>query len=210
MTGDDFGRQSGAPHRSDASQTRGIIPFLPVLPHMSTRFRLLCSAVLLAAAAGAHPLHAQASATYGSFSLEVDKDPMSDADRSGLYAGTDRDGIRQPLLGWRCMEDGLNVMYMWDKYFIGSDDEVEVMFRFDTSPASPFMSWTVSTDHKAGFAPMSMVTEFTRQAIAGGRLTLRVRDSDGEVLTDSFSLSGLGQGLPHLSCAAATSATAAR
>lgn len=123
------------------------------------------------------------------------------ADRSLLFTLAPPDGYREPSLAWRCMEDGLNVMYAWDKYFIGDGEGgAEVRFRFDGGEPSPMLSWDISTDHSAAFLPLDRVADFTREAADSLEVEMQVRDSDGEVLTDRFPLGALLDGLERLPC----------
>jgi hypothetical protein len=166
---------------------------------MNIAIRTLGLAALLVAASGTRALSAQT--TVGSFSVTADKDAMTDEDRSMAAASAARDGLRDPVLAWLCMEDGLNIMYKWDKYFIGEDDEVEVMFRLGDQPAMGFSGWGLSVDNTAAFIPMRLVNPITQQAMAASRIVMRVRDSDGEELTDAFNIDGLGEALKSLPCA---------
>lgn len=166
---------------------------------MNIAFRTLGLAALLFAASGTRALTAQSGA--GAFLIAADKDEMTDEDRSMAWVAAPRDGIREPVLAWTCMEDGLNIMYQWDKYFIGDDDKVEIMFRLGDQPPMGFTEWGMSTNNKAAFIPMRLVNPITQQAMGAARMIMRVRDSDGEELTDTFTIEGLGEALKSLPCA---------
>jgi hypothetical protein len=150
------------------------------------------------------PAPAAAQETIGSFAIIPNKDPITDADR-GLVGTVALDsGDRSALLVWRCMEDGLNVIYQWDRYFGGdSDDDVALVWRFDSEPASnPQWAQLLDKDQDSAWIRMNQVAPFTRAALAAGRVAVRVTDPlDGETITDQFNLDGLQPALRRLSCA---------
>jgi len=107
------------------------------------------------------------------------------------------------------MPDGLNVSYVYGKYLTGSNDQIEVQYRFGEAPAASPQRWDMATGKHAAFIPMGEVAKFTKDAQSVARVTLRVTDRDGEALTDVFSLQGLSAALRSLSCYRSTSASAA-
>lgn len=140
----------------------------------------------------------------GSFAILMNQDPITDVDRSMIGTHALESGDRSALLVWRCMEDGLNVIYQWDKYFGGdSDDDVSIIFRFDSAPAWD-AQWAqlLGEEQDAAWIRMSQVAPVTRAALGARKIAVRVRDPlDGETITDQFEIDGLLPALRRLSCA---------
>jgi hypothetical protein len=138
------------------------------------------------------------------FYFVVSKDEFDDSDRSFVYtpalsADDTRSGAR---LLWRCLEDGLNVIYRYDKYLAGdSDEELRVRYRVDDLAATDFAYWGMMTDNKATWMPMQRIQDFTATAMRGMKLVIEAEDpADSERVRDSFSLRGLGAALDYLKC----------
>ena len=159
----------------------------------------LLAAALIPAVAGT--ANAQ---TFGAFHFVRNADPMSDADRSSIVtAATHSPGSRirgSSNFVWTCMSDGLNVGYHYGTYLMGMDSRITVQYRFGEAPSTSPHRWNISTDHRTAFLPMEDVAQFTWQAQYNTKITLRVTDRDGDVLTHVFSLEGLRAALPALSC----------
>ena len=160
----------------------------------------LVATLLLALA----PAPAAAQETIGSFMVVMNKDPIDDVDLSAIGTPALDSGDRTALLVWRCMEDGLNVIYQWDKYFGGdSDDDVSLVWRFDSDPAWD-SQWAqlLGEEQKSAWIRMSQVAPVTRAALGARTIAVRVRDPlDGETITDQFEIDGLLTALRKLSCA---------
>jgi hypothetical protein len=142
----------------------------------------------------------QASAqnqTFGSFEIRKSVDKMTDEDRS--FAGVTGESGKT-VFGLRCMEDGLNVAFLWNKYFTGDSGGITVQYRFPPNPAVS-SRWDISTSKEMGFLPMGKVRAFITQAKQSSTVVLRVTDRDGEMITDSFKLDGLSEALRALPCA---------
>ena len=142
-----------------------------------------------------------ADQTIGAFRYVENKDPMEDYDRS--FIATDSvSGSREAALIWKCLEDGLNAIYLYNKYLSGDRyDQVSVRYRIDGGTASEPASWDSMQGDRAAAIPMAQVNEFTRAAMGGSEIVLQVTDpSDGEKLTDTFRLNGLPQAVQKLSC----------
>ncbi len=166
--------------------------------------RLLAPALLATLLTSLAPAPAAAQETIGSFAVVPNKDPITDADR-GMVGTVGLDsGDRSAILAWKCMEDGLNVIYQWDSYFGGdSDDDVALVWRFDGEPASS-RQWAqlLDRDQDSAWIRMSQVAPFTRSAVGARKVAIRVTDPlDDETITDQFDLDGLLPALRHLSCA---------
>ena len=133
----------------------------------------------------------------GSFTLIKTADKMTDEDRSrAITFGEDQKGA----LTWICLEDGLNVGFLWNTYLIGNDGNITVQHRFDEGPART-NDWDMATTHKLGYVPMRMVKAFTAHAESARTLTLRATDKDGDTVTDTFPLRGLTAAVAQLPCA---------
>lgn len=162
-------------------------------------------AAIVGLAVLAPQVFAQSDRVVGSFEYKRIADKMTDEDRSMIGTRGD-DAPARRLLVWRCMEDGLNVAFDWDKYFVGNSaaSTVSVQYRF---PPAPMVAgdWDMSTNHEIGFVPMHHVQAFTAGALKSATVILRATDNDGETVTESFKLDGLAEGLKLLPCAMKTS-----
>lgn len=149
---------------------------------------------------------AQEPEPIGDFFFVASADPFEDDDRSmvaTIEIGADEYVDDNAFLAWRCLSDGLNVIYGFNSYMGGDDDDrVLVRYRIDSREATDFESWSMMQGNDAAWIPMHWVSQFTAQAMAGSKVVFRVTDPlDGETLTHEFSLAGLGQALTRLSCA---------
>lgn len=138
----------------------------------------------------------------GSFLLYRSLDTVTVADRSFIVTpGTTITRERTPLLMWRCLADGLNVIYAFDRPFLGNDfSEVRVVYGFEGDAPSEIEAWELMPNSESAWMPMRGVWSFTKRAARAATVTVRVIDRDGEQLTDSFVLDGLMQALPFLQC----------
>ena len=167
---------------------------------MRSLLPLLLAAALLPTA----PAAAAAQQSIGSFMVVRNVDAITDVDRSVVGTPALDSGDRTSLLVWRCMEDGLNVVYDWDKYFGGDDDDdVLLVWRFDRDPAwEPEYARLFTDGNKSAWLRMGTVESFTRAAVKAGRVVVRVTDPlDDETITDTFELDGLRTALGELTCA---------
>ena len=139
--------------------------------------------------------------SYGSYTFLPSTDDFTDEDRSAIAT---LDESREAGFGWKCMGDGLNVLYIFNKYMAGdSDGEVIVRFRVDKNPPSEQLYWSLSSDHTMAYMPMELVRAFTASAVAGSVVVFEVIDPiDGETKRHKFSLSGVTAAIKQLSCAA--------
>ncbi len=149
---------------------------------------------------------AQEPEQIGDFFYVSSTDPFDDADRS-LIATIEIDAEEYvddtAFLAWRCMSDGLNVVYGFNSYMGGDEeDRVLVRYRIDDDQPTEFESWGLMQGNDAAWIPMHWVSQFTAQAMAANKVVFRVTDPlDGETLTHEFSLAGLSQAIGRLSCA---------
>lgn len=139
---------------------------------------------------------AQDPPTVGAFTVMASKDPMSDEDRSGIFATSDGNTI----FGFRCLSDGLNVVFGFGKYFMGDNDRVPVIYRFPPAEAAKVQQWPISTNNQNSFMPMGTVKEFTKEALTSQTVVFRATDRDGDQVTAQFKLDGLADALKRLSC----------
>ncbi|MEJ2240116.1 MAG: hypothetical protein P8X82_17635 [Gemmatimonadales bacterium] len=149
---------------------------------------------------------AQETEQIGDFFYVTSADPFDDDDRSmvaTIEIGADEYMDDNAFLAWRCLPDGLNVIYGFNSYMGGDEEErVLVRYRFDRREATDFERWSMMQGNDAAWIPMHWVSQFTEQAKAGSKVVFRVTDPlDGETLTHEFNLAGLGQALTRLSCA---------
>lgn len=169
--------------------------------------RVLAMNVMLLLGLGlASNVAAQEPEQIGDFFIVTSADPFDDDDRS-MIATIELDADEyledNAFLAWRCLSDGLNVIYAFNSYMGGDEeDRVLVRYRIDRQEPSDFESWSLMQGNDAAWIPMQWVSLFTEQAMGASKVVFRVTDPlDGETLTHEFSLAGLGQALSRLSCA---------
>jgi len=160
---------------------------------MMVAFTLLLSGTLASRAA--------AQERVGDFVVVMDRDELDDSNRSYIFTAAVNDtGNRTVGLAWKCMEDGLNILILFGTYFGGdADDEIQVRYRFDDGEPSDIQYWPLLQGNESAYMPMHLIRGFTEQALGAGRVVVRVTDPlDGETLTDTFDLRGLGGALQRL------------
>lgn len=167
--------------------------------------RALHGFLLLSVMMAATPALAQIQ-RYGDFYYSEASDAFSDESRSGVFTmpmGSNSEGV----LIWKCMEDGLNVLYGFGKYLGGdSDNEVLVRFRIDKRAPVERRYWKLTSgsddvNGRYAFMPLEDVARFTSAALSGTKVAIEVVDPlDGEVLRHEFSLRGLTLALQRLEC----------
>jgi hypothetical protein len=137
----------------------------------------------------------------GDFLVRVTRDKVTNADRSLAATTAAPVGDQAAALVWRCREDGLNVMYLLRKPFVGDERvEVGVMYKFDAATATPPTRWGLMDNNIAAFMMVKDVPAFTRAALAASQVTIQANDKDGTQLIDTFKLGGLSVALQALSC----------
>lgn len=149
------------------------------------------------------PIRAQQRVEIGDYVFARQTEPMDDTDRSFITTLARDSGSRSAALSWMCTPYGLNVLYVFDRYFSGSNGRVMVRYRVDSNPPSSVDRWGfLQTSNRAVWMPNGKVKAFTEQALPSNKVVLRVIDpSDGKMLTDEFSLNGLTRALGRLPCA---------
>ena len=138
-------------------------------------------------------------AEYGDWTYSPSLDAMDDTDRSSIISMSKDE---EAAIGFKCMSDGLNFIYI-GSYMIGDEDnEVLVRYRIDKSPAQGPTYWGLFSNNTAAHIPMGEVAAFTEAAKAGSKFVIRVTDpADSQILEYEFSLNGLTRALKLLSCA---------
>ena len=106
----------------------------------------------------------------------------------------ERDMVALSLM---CLEDGLNVVVYWGRYFAGDQNErVQVRYRFDDRAASDEQLWTMTGGNHAAWMPMHLVDEFVRTARSSRSILVRVVDPlDNDTIASETSLEGFSQAL---------------
>jgi|GEM_PF-1493046 len=168
--------------------------------HTSLAFPVKC--FFMAATCGIFAGAAQSQEVlYGDFIYAENIDDFDDTNTSFIYTESSNQD-RNAMLAWRCFSDGLNIVYFFDKYLAGDDDEdVVVRYRIDRQEPSDRLYWQLLVVQKSAYMRMNMVDSFTELAIAGSEVRLEVTDPlDGERMVDNFSLKGLQDGLNDLHC----------
>jgi hypothetical protein len=159
------------------------------------RVGLATVALVAAAAAGAA---AQIPKPFGNFVATRAADPVDASNSSSAFSTAKPNDERDAAIAWRCMSDGLNVIYLSGKEFDDVED-VLVQSHVDDDAPSPTAHWTMMRGHRAVYLPPAEVLRFTQRAIAGKTLLLHVTDPhDGHVYTEEFSLAGLPGALDYI------------
>ena len=101
------------------------------------------------------------------------KDAITDQNRSGIRVSpiAPAPNRANAQLIWKCMEDGLNVGYLYGKYLTGG---TRIQYRFDTAPAGGVRVWDVATNHVGAFMPMNAVAAVTTAAMASSQSLARM------------------------------------
>lgn len=133
-------------------------------------------------------LHAE-PVFYDDWAYITQADPITDADTSFIVTISSNS---ERMMTVRKMSDGINVMYMLDRFFAGdSDSDIKVLYRIDSKPATDYSYWNLSQDNTAAFARMYNVRPIMRDFSSGSKVIFRAIDLlDGEIITDHFSLNG--------------------
>ena len=106
---------------------------------------------------------------------------------------------RHAAIAWRCMADGLNVIYLVGNA-VGReiDREVAIASAVDQHEHEP-QRWLLLEGHQAAFLPRASVEAFTTEALAAERLSLRLVDpATGRAFADEFMLDGLRSALQYI------------
>lgn len=150
-------------------------------------------------------LHAQASVVQrefeeGDFSVSIAQDAMTDANNSFILSIADNE---EGGLGWKCMDDGLNVILVIGTYYAGDeDDDILVQYRFDEAEPDPQEYWTLLSGKEMAYIRMDQVAGFTARALEAHRVVVRAIDPyDNETRTFVVSMRGLDRALRNLPCA---------
>lgn len=150
-------------------------------------------------------MRADATAYQGDWTYTADADPIDDSDRSmAMTLSPETSGGDYGSLGFKCLVDGMNVIIGWGSYFGGdSDDDVVVVHRFDSEPASPQQYWHLFPgSNEMAWMPMDLVPQFVADARQSRKVAVRVSDPlDGETKTFTYSLDGAAAMMDRLPCA---------
>jgi hypothetical protein len=150
-------------------------------------------------------LHAQASVVQrefeeGDFSVSIAHDALTDANSSFILSIAENE---EGGLGWKCMEDGLNVILVIGTYYAGDeDDDIIVQYRFDQAEPEPQEYWALLSGKEMAYIRMDRVAAFTARALTSHRVVVRAVDPyDNETRTFVISMRGLDRALRNLPCA---------
>lgn len=170
------------------------------------RMRSMQAALMMAACALVPALaHAQANVVQrefdeGDFSVSIAHDALTDANSSFILSIADNE---EGALGWKCMEDGLNVILVIGTYYEGDeDDDIVVQYRFDEAEPAPQEYWALLSGKEMAYIRMDKVAEFTQHALESRRVVVRAVDPyDDETRTFVVGVRGLEKALRNLPCA---------
>lgn len=169
---------------------------------------ILCIPISLPAqsltSAARQVMRSDATAFEGDWIYTASVDPIDDSDRSSaMTISAEPSGGDYGSLSFKCMADGLNVVIGWGSYFGGdSDDDVLVVHRFDSKPASPRRYWHMfPNSNELAWMPMGLVPQFLTNARQSRKVVIRVSDPlDGETKTHTYSLNGAAAMMDRLAC----------
>ena len=135
----------------------------------------------------------------GDFTVAISHDALTDANTSSAMTPAESG---EGALGWKCLEDGLNVVLAIGRYYEGDDDnDIVVQYRFDDEDAQPQEYWPLFSSKEWAYIPMSKVAPFTASALESRRIVLRAVDPfDDETHTFVFKVDGLEKALRNLPC----------
>lgn len=135
----------------------------------------------------------------GDFEVSVARDVITDEDTSFILSIADNE---EGALGWRCLEDGLNVVLAIGGYYEGDeDDDIVVQYRFDEEEADPQEYWALFAGKESAYIRMHRVAPFTARARESRSIAVRAVDPyDDETRTFIFGLEGLDQAMKYLPC----------
>jgi hypothetical protein len=141
---------------------------------------------LLVAAASAS---AQQTQRFGTFK----------ATTSIAYTSAESAGDASVAVAWRCMTDGLNVIYLFGNA-VGREMDHLMAVRSSTDGHETHTSqWTLLEGHRAAFLPRAEVESFTTDAMASKTLVLRGTDpTSGATFRHEFRLDGLRRALQYI------------
>ena len=133
-------------------------------------------------------------------------DKMTDRDMSFLVVhGTDNPLARQIM--WMCAPDKTeHVVYIWGKFLVPSQKRIKVEYRFDTHPAVGVYFDSAPNNKSGSFSDLGQPTAEEKAFVSGAEtastVLMRVTDAnDGEMVTDTFNLTGLAEARAVLACA---------
>ena len=166
-----------------------------------TRTALVTAAFLFVPLAS----HAQANTVErefeeGDFTVSIAYDALTDANSSFILSMAESE---EGALGWKCMEDGLNVVLAIGTYYEGDEDnDILVQYRFDDADADPQEYWGLLSGKEMAYIRMASVAPFTGRALEAERIVVRAVDPyDNETRTFVFGVNGLQDALENLPCA---------
>jgi hypothetical protein len=163
------------------------------LPYLRACALAVCVSFACAAVAAA-----QIPRPFGSFVATRAADPVDASNSSSAFSTAKPHDQRDAAIAWRCMSDGLNVIYLAGREFDDVDD-ISVRARVDDDAPSDVSHWGLMQGHRAVYLPPEDVLAFTSRAIAGKTLLLHVTDPhDGITYIEEFSLAGLAGALDYI------------
>ena len=106
------------------------------------------------------------------------------------------------VLSWSCSEDGLMVMFYFDRaMWPTGDGKVAVRYRIDQGEPSEFEHWSLVPGNRGAVILAEHMGIFTRGLMPGTTVQIQVTDNAESTATYRFSLAGLSDGLKRLPCA---------
>jgi hypothetical protein len=170
------------------------------MPSMKSVFAVVSYLALAPAAVHAQASEVEREFVQGDFTVSIARDAMTDENRSFILSVAESE---EGGLGWRCLEDGLNVVLAIGTYYEGDDDDdIIVQYRFDSDEPEPQEYWALFSGKESAYIRMANVDAFTERALNAERVVVRAVDPyDDETHTYIVGLEDLQQALEFLPCA---------
>jgi hypothetical protein len=139
---------------------------------------------------------AAAQARMGSFVYFDQKDPITDANSSYIYAEEASGGFMPAMLMYKC--EGNEVLAAIKGAGFYMEESLPVTWRFDQQPPRT-APWRIA-DVQWVILPMEFQQEFRTVSESATRLAVRVHESDGQFKTYVFNMDGFGRAVAAMGC----------
>jgi hypothetical protein len=135
----------------------------------------------------------------GAFIYQSNRDEMTDARSDFAMIASEEAGPRV-VLAWRCVGDGLVVVFLKPQEGFTPYASYRVQWRFDSHPARVAL-WDGSRTAKNLIAPDAIVAGFTATARSAASVKIRYTPKFGGSETYTFPLDGASRAIRRLPCA---------
>ena len=134
-----------------------------------------------------------------SFRFTAVIDRVTNEDRSFVVTTTREAPIQS--LAFKCLSDGLNVLYAFDEPLAGRDAAIRVRMRFPGRPPTKWATWGLMAGKRAAYMLGGNVAAFIDEASRHVSVTLQAVDPrSGKTRTAAFSINGIDEAVRRLGC----------